>query len=92
MYLQAYNDNYKCQQLIITLHYSVLRLTDFLSTTQLFLFLFTLLMDLSFSILVDINLLVRIVQHTGARGDSVLFIYQFFTETTTFYLQFICLF
>ena len=55
-------------------------------------------MDFSFSILVDINRLVRIVQfmHTVYSvwvPEAILF-YLFinFTETTTFYLQFICLY
>ena len=39
-----------------------IKANTFLSTTQLFLFLFTLFVDFSFSILVDINRLVRIVQ------------------------------
>ena len=44
------------------LHYSVLRPTHFYQQHNCFLFLFTLFVDFSFSILVDINRLVRIVQ------------------------------
>ena len=43
-----------------------IKANTFLSTTQLFLFLFTLFVDFSFSILVDINRLVRIVQFMHA--------------------------